>query len=96
MIKPIDLDRAYRLLNIGATTLVSAAHEGDADIMAAAWATALDLTPCKATVVIDKSHYTRKLIEKSGFFRSDDSNGSHRSDRHESRYGQQERQSAQA
>ncbi len=68
MIKPIDLDRAYRLLNIGATTLVSAAHEGDADIMAAAWATALDLTPCKATVVIDKSHYTRKLIEKSGFF----------------------------
>ena len=56
MIKPIDLDRAYRLLNIGATTLVSAAHEGDADIMAAAWATALDLTPCKATVVIDKSH----------------------------------------
>ena len=68
MIKPIDLDRAYRLLNIGATTLVSAAHEGDADIMAAAWATALDLTPCKATVVIDKSHYTPKLIEKSGFF----------------------------
>ena len=68
MIKPIDLDRAYRLLNIGATTLVSAAHEGDADIMTAAWATALDLTPCKATVVIDKSHYTRKLIEKSGFF----------------------------
>ena len=55
-------------MNIGATTLVSAAHEGDADIMAAAWATALDLTPCKATVVIDKSHYTRKLIEKSGFF----------------------------
>ena len=68
MMKPIDLDRAYRLLNIGATTLVSAAHEGDADIMAAAWATALDLTPCKATVVIDKSHYTRRLIEKSGFF----------------------------
>ena len=38
MMKPIDLDRAYRLLNIGATTLVSAAHEGDADIMAASWA----------------------------------------------------------
>ena len=68
MIKPIDLDRAYRLLNIGATTLVSAAHEGDADIMAAAWATALDLTPCKATVVIDKSHYTRKLMDQSEYF----------------------------
>ena len=68
MIKPIDLDRAYRLLNIGATTLVSAAHEGDADIMTAAWATALDLTPCKATVVIDKSHYTRKLMDQSEYF----------------------------
>ena len=68
MMKPIDLDRAYRLLNIGATTLVSAAHEGDADIMAAAWATTLDLTPCKATVVIDKSHYTRKLMDQSEYF----------------------------
>lgn len=68
MMKPIDLERAYRIFNIGATTLVSAAHEGDEDVMAAAWATALDLTPCKATVVIDKSHYTRPLIEKSGYF----------------------------
>lgn len=67
MMKPIDLERAYRIFNIGATTLVSAAHEGDEDVMAA-WATALDLTPCKATVVIDKSHYTRPLIEKSGYF----------------------------
>ena len=68
MMKPVDLDRAYRIFNIGATTLVSAAHEGKADVMAAAWASALDLSPAKASVVIDKSHYTRPLIEKSGYF----------------------------
>ena len=68
MMKPVDLDRAYRIFNIGATTLVSAAHDGKEDVMAAAWASALDLSPAKATVVIDKSHYTRPLIEKSGYF----------------------------
>lgn len=68
MLNPVSLDRVYRLFNIGATTLVSAAHEGDEDIMAAAWACALDLTPAKVTVVVDKSHYTRGLIEKSGYF----------------------------
>lgn len=36
--------------------------------MPAAWACALDLVPCKATVVIDKSHFTRPLVEKSGYF----------------------------
>lgn len=67
-IRSVDLDKAYRLLNIGATTLVSAAHEGVVDVMAAAWACALDLSPAKATVVIDKSHFTRGLIEKSDLF----------------------------
>ncbi|HBN73368.1 MAG TPA: flavin reductase [Sutterella sp.] len=65
---PVDPDKAYRLLNIGATTVISAQFDGVSDAMAAAWACALDLTPCKATVVIDKSHYTRTLIEKSGYF----------------------------
>ncbi len=67
-IKPVELDKAYRLLNIGATTLVSARHEGVDDVMAAAWACALDLSPAKATVVIDKSHFTRDLIEQSNVF----------------------------
>ena len=65
---PVDAEDVYRLLNIGATTLVSAAHDGVSDVMAAAWACALDLTPSKATVVIDKTHFTRPLIEKSGYF----------------------------
>ncbi len=65
---PIEADRVYKLLNIGATTLVSACYEENADVMPAAWACALDLVPCKATVVIDKSHFTRHLVEKSGYF----------------------------
>ena len=67
-IKPVDLTKAYRLLNIGATTVISAEFDGKTDAMAVAWACALDLTPCKATIVVDKSHYTRPLIEKSGYF----------------------------
>lgn len=96
MMKPIDLERAYRIFNIGATTLVSAAHEGDEDVMAAAWATALDLTPCKATVVIDKSHYTRSAHRKERLLRADDPDRSHCARRDESRIGQQERQCRQA
>lgn len=36
--------------------------------MAAAWACALDFDPPKITVVVDKSAYTRELIEASGTF----------------------------
>lgn len=64
----VDPDKAYRLLGIGATTLVSASDGKTSDVMAAAWACALDLTPMKATVVLDKSHYTRGLIERSNRF----------------------------
>lgn len=64
----VEREKIYRLLNIGATTVVSAKFENETDAMAAAWACALDLSPCKATVVIDRSHFTRRLIEKSGMF----------------------------
>ncbi|MGN1149431.1 MAG: flavin reductase family protein [Sutterella sp.] len=67
-IVPVAPDKVYRLLNIGATTLVSASSEGTDDVMAAAWATALDVVPAKATVVIDRTHFTRPLMEKSGYF----------------------------
>ena len=63
----VDVNKAYRLLNVGGTTLVSAYHEGVSDVMPATWACALDLAPTKATVVIDSSHFTRPLMEKSGF-----------------------------
>jgi flavin reductase (DIM6/NTAB) family NADH-FMN oxidoreductase RutF len=62
------LPQAYRLLNHGPTVLVSAAHGGRRNVMAAAWAMPLDFDPPKVTVVIDKSTFTRTLIEASGHF----------------------------
>lgn len=67
-ITPVPLERAYRLLNHGPTVLVSAAHEGQANVMAAAWAMPLDFAPPKVAVVIDKSTFTRGLVEASGRF----------------------------
>lgn len=67
-IAPVDLPKAYRLINHGPTVLVSARHEGVANVMAAAWACALDFTPPKLTVVLDKATRTRELIERSGAF----------------------------
>lgn len=65
---PVELPKAYRLLNHGPTVLVSAAHGGQRNIMAAAWNMALDFMPPKVAVVLDKSTYTRELVEASGSF----------------------------
>ena len=43
-IAPVPLEKAYRLINHGPTVLVSARHGGVDDVMAAAWACALDMT----------------------------------------------------
>ncbi len=64
----MDLSKAYRLLNHGPTVLVSARHNGKQNIMVAAWNMPLDFDPPKITVVIDKSAYTRELIEAAGTF----------------------------
>ncbi len=66
--QPVDLKHAYRLLNHGPTVLVSAAHDGQRNLMAAAWAMPLDFAPPKVAVVIDKSTFTRGLVEASGRF----------------------------
>ena len=55
-------------MNHGPTVLVSAAHEGRRNVMAAAWAMPLDFDPPKVAVVVDKSTFTRGLIERSGCF----------------------------
>jgi flavin reductase (DIM6/NTAB) family NADH-FMN oxidoreductase RutF len=65
---PVDLAKAYRLLNHGPTVLVSARHAGVDNVMAAAWACVLDFAPPKLTVVLDKATRTRELIERSGRF----------------------------
>ena len=66
--RPVALNKAYRLLNHGPTVLVSAAHDGQRNIMAAAWAMPLDFEPPKVAVVLDKSTWTRQLLEASGTF----------------------------
>ncbi|SDX92654.1 flavin reductase family protein [Nitrosomonas sp. Nm33] len=65
---PVELKKACRLINHGPTVLVSARHDGVDNVMAAAWACALDFSPPKLTVVLDKTAKTRVLIEKSGYF----------------------------
>ena len=66
--QPVPLDKAYRLINHGPTVLVSSAHAGEINVMSAAWACALDFSPPKVTVVIDKATRTRALVEASGAF----------------------------
>lgn len=64
----VPLDKAYRLLNHGPTVLVSSAHQGVVNVMAAAWSMPLDFDPPKVAVVIDKTTLTRQLVEGSGVF----------------------------
>lgn len=65
---PVPLEKAYRLLNHGPTVLVSARHGGVVDVMAAAWACALDFDPPRLSVVLDKMTRTRRLVEAAGVF----------------------------
>lgn len=67
-IQSVPLEKAYRLLNHGPTVLVSAQHQDVENVMSASWACALEFTPAKVTVVLDKIAYTRSLIEQSGWF----------------------------
>lgn len=67
-IQPVATDKIHRLINHGPTVLVSASHGGVDNVMAAAWVCALDFTPPKLTVVLDKATRTRALIEQSGHF----------------------------
>lgn len=64
----VPLAKAYLLLNHGPTVLVSSAHGGRRNLMAASWVMPLDFDPPKLAVVIDKSTLTRELVEASGEF----------------------------
>ncbi|WP_027710950.1 flavin reductase family protein [Dickeya chrysanthemi] len=65
---PVELEKAYRLVNHGPTVLVSGCHDGVEDVMAAAWCCGMDFAPPKLTVVLDKASKTRELLENSGYF----------------------------
>lgn len=65
---PVELAKSYRLLNHGPVVLVTSAHGGRRNVMAASWAMPLDFDPPKVAVVIDGRSYTRELVEASGEF----------------------------
>lgn len=65
---PVALEHASRLLNFGPTVLVSTAHAGRRNVMAAAWSMPVEFSPPRIAVVIDKRTYTHELLMASGHF----------------------------
>ncbi len=68
MRQPVELSKANRLINHGPTVLISSAHGGRRNVMAAAWSMPVEFTPPRVAVVIDKSTLTRDLVLASGTF----------------------------
>lgn len=68
MMQTVALDHASRLVNHGPTVLVSSAHGGRRNVMAAAWSMPVEFTPPRIAVVIDKSTFTRELVLAGGGF----------------------------
>ncbi|MFN3416553.1 MAG: flavin reductase family protein [Caldimonas sp.] len=64
----VRLEHASRLINHGPTVLVTSAHGGHRNIMAAAWSMPVEFTPPRLAIVIDKRTFTRELIHASGYF----------------------------
>lgn len=65
---PVPLEKALRLINHGPTVLVSAAHDGVDNVMAASWVCGLDFAPPKLSAVLAGTAKTRELAERSGHF----------------------------
>ncbi|MAK55106.1 MAG: hypothetical protein CML17_04585 [Pusillimonas sp.] len=66
--QPVQLRHANRLINHGPTVLVTSAHGGSQNVMAAAWSMPVEFEPPRIAIVIDKTTFTRELVEKSGVF----------------------------
>ncbi|WP_374669450.1 flavin reductase family protein [Ramlibacter sp.] len=66
--QPVALHHASRLINHGPTVLVTSAHAGRRNVMAAAWSMPVEFTPPRVAVVIDKKTFTRELAAASGCF----------------------------
>lgn len=66
--EPVRLEHASRLINHGPTALVTSAHGGRRNVMAAAWSMPVEFTPPRIAVVIDKHTFTRELVAASGAF----------------------------
>ncbi len=66
--QPVAPEHASRLVNHGPTVLVTSAHQGRRNVMAAAWSMPVEFTPPRIAVVIDKKTFTRELVSASGAF----------------------------
>ena len=65
---PVPLRRAYKLINHGPTTLITASAGGRQNVMTAAWVMGIDFEPAKVVAVIAADTFTRGLVEASGEF----------------------------
>ena len=65
---PIELHHASRLLNHGPTVMITSFDEQSQrrNIMAAAWSMPVEFEPPRVAIVVDKSTWTRELIERNG------------------------------
>jgi flavin reductase (DIM6/NTAB) family NADH-FMN oxidoreductase RutF len=63
---PVELRRAYRLLNHGPVVLVTAAALGRTNVMPAAWVMPVDFEPPLVAAVIAEGTATRELVDASG------------------------------
>ncbi len=65
---PIELHHASRLLNHGPTVMITSFDEQSQrrNIMAAAWSMPMEFEPPRVAIVVDKSTWTRELIERNG------------------------------
>nr|WP_316640048.1 flavin reductase family protein [uncultured Roseateles sp.] len=66
--RPVALEHASRLINHGPTVLVTSSTGVHRNVMAAAWSMPVEFTPPRIAVVIDKSTFTKELIDASGAF----------------------------
>jgi flavin reductase (DIM6/NTAB) family NADH-FMN oxidoreductase RutF len=66
--RAVALEHASRLINHGPTVLVTTAHGGRRNVMAAAWSMPVEFTPPRIAIVIDKHTFTRELALASGTF----------------------------
>jgi flavin reductase (DIM6/NTAB) family NADH-FMN oxidoreductase RutF len=64
----VKLEHACRLVNHGPTVLVTSAHGGRRNVMAAAWSMPVEFVPPRVAVCIDKKTWTRELAMAAGAF----------------------------
>lgn len=66
-IQPVELNKAYRLLQVGPTTMISAKNDGIENVMAAAWVGLVGNN--KVMAFIGPQAFTRGLVEKKWILR---------------------------